>query len=107
MKYFFSTISLFLAIALQVCLGSSDTNDPYVLSIDGKDGPGQGKLVVLVSGDEEYRTEESMPMLAKIFYLRSMVLIARFCFHGMTMVHTLIPITTKELEGGIISIMLI
>lgn len=29
-------------------------------------GAGNGKRVVLVSGDEEYRTEESFPMLAKI-----------------------------------------
>lgn len=36
------------------------------LSFKGKDGPGKGKHIVLVSGDEEYRSEESMPMLAKI-----------------------------------------
>ena len=29
-------------------------------------GPGNGKHIVLVSGDEEYRSEESLPMLAKI-----------------------------------------
>jgi type 1 glutamine amidotransferase len=32
----------------------------------GKDGPGHGKKVVLLSGDEEYRSEESMPMLGKL-----------------------------------------
>ncbi len=36
------------------------------LEFKGKEGLGKGKHVVLVSGDEEYRTEESMPMLAKI-----------------------------------------
>lgn len=36
------------------------------LSFQGKEGPGKGKHIVLVSGDEEYRSEESMPMLAKI-----------------------------------------
>jgi len=36
------------------------------LSFLGKEGPGKGKHIVLVSGDEEYRSEESMPMLAKI-----------------------------------------
>ncbi len=45
---------------------SKSASDPYVLHLEGKDGPGKGKTVVLVSGDEEYRTEESMPMLAKI-----------------------------------------
>src|SRR5262245_15199909 len=33
---------------------------------DGHQGPGQGKHVVLVSGDEEYRSEESLPQLGKI-----------------------------------------
>ena len=37
-----------------------------ILDLPGKKGPGKGKTIVLVSGDEEYRTEESMPMLAKI-----------------------------------------
>lgn len=36
------------------------------LVLPGKDGPGKGKKIVLVSGDEEYRSEEAMPMLAKI-----------------------------------------
>jgi hypothetical protein len=36
------------------------------LSFKGKEGPGKGKHIVLVSGDEEYRSEESSPMLAKI-----------------------------------------
>ena len=39
--------------------------DPW-LSIKGSSGPGQGKHVVLVSGDEEYRSEEALPQLAKI-----------------------------------------
>jgi hypothetical protein len=33
---------------------------------EGKAGPGQGKRVVLVSGDEEYRSEELLPQLGKI-----------------------------------------
>jgi type 1 glutamine amidotransferase len=36
------------------------------LRLDGKQGPGQGKHVVLISGDEEYRSEEGLPQLAKI-----------------------------------------
>ena len=32
----------------------------------GKEGPGKGKHVVLVSGDEEYRSEEALPMLGKV-----------------------------------------
>ena len=32
----------------------------------GREGPGKGKHIVLVSGDEEYRSEEALPQLAKI-----------------------------------------
>jgi hypothetical protein len=32
----------------------------------GKNGPGHGKHIVLLSGDEEYRSEQAMPMLGKI-----------------------------------------
>src|SRR5262245_8768008 len=38
--------------------------EPIVLQ--GKDGVGKGKHVVLVSGDQEYRSEEAIPALAKI-----------------------------------------
>jgi type 1 glutamine amidotransferase len=37
---------------------------------EGKDGPGAGRHIVLVSGDEEYRSEEGLPMLAKILAVR-------------------------------------
>ena len=30
---------------------------------EGADGPGKGKHIVLISGDEEYRSEEALPML--------------------------------------------
>lgn len=36
----------------------------------GGKGPGHGKHIVLVSGDEEYRSEESLPQLAKILSQR-------------------------------------
>jgi hypothetical protein len=36
----------------------------------GQSGLGNGKQIVLLSGDEEYRSEESMPMLAKILAVR-------------------------------------
>ena len=33
-------------------------------------GPGKGKNIVLISGDEEYRSEDCMPMLGKILSQR-------------------------------------
>lgn len=40
------------------------------LTIPGADGPGKGKHIVLVSGDEEYRSEETLPQLARILARR-------------------------------------
>jgi len=37
---------------------------------EGKYGPGYGKQIVLLSGDEEYRSEQAMPMLGKILAVR-------------------------------------
>ena len=42
---------------------------PWV-QYDGFEGPGEGKHVVLVSGDEEYRSEEALPQLGKILAKR-------------------------------------
>jgi hypothetical protein len=39
--------------------------DPW-LRVRGEAGPGSGKRVVLISGDEEYRSEEGLQQLAKI-----------------------------------------
>src|SRR4026207_1647154 len=33
---------------------------------EGGTGPGAGKHIVLLSGDEEYRSEEALPQLARI-----------------------------------------
>mgnify|MGYP003647798273 FL=1 len=41
-------------------------NGKTYLQFEGKDGSGKGKNIVLISGDDEYRSEESMPMMAKI-----------------------------------------
>jgi hypothetical protein len=39
---------------------------PQWVVYQGNEGPGKGKHIVFVSGDEEYRSEEGLPMLAKI-----------------------------------------
>lgn len=58
---------IFLAVAAVASLGAAD---PRWLEISGSAGPGKGKHVVLVSGDEEYRSEEALPQLAKILASR-------------------------------------
>ena len=44
--------------------GAAMAQDSF--SVKGGAGPGKGKKIVLLSGDEEYRSEEAMPQLAKI-----------------------------------------
>src|SRR3954471_9528677 len=48
----------------------SGAANPLFITYDAKDGPGKGKHVVFVSGDEEYRSEEGLPQLAKILSKR-------------------------------------
>lgn len=56
-----------LLFAVTVSAGQAgDTS----ISYPAKNGPGQGRHVVLLSGDEEYRSEEALPMLAKILSQR-------------------------------------
>jgi type 1 glutamine amidotransferase len=54
-----------LALAL-LCVAAGRPDDNPWLVFDGGEGPGKGKHVVLLSGDEEYRSEETMPQLGKI-----------------------------------------
>ena len=37
---------------------------------EGQNGLGKGKHIVFLAGDEEYRSEEALPMLAKILAVR-------------------------------------
>jgi type 1 glutamine amidotransferase len=53
-----------LALLLTSC-SLATAGDPWVV-YPGGDGPGQGKHIVLIAGDEEYRSEEAMPMLGKL-----------------------------------------
>ena len=58
--------SLFLSLAVTTMfINTLQAADPWVV-YEGKEGPGQGKHVVLISGDEEYRSEEALPQLGKI-----------------------------------------
>ncbi|HQS05168.1 MAG: hypothetical protein B7X86_12865 [Sphingobacteriales bacterium 17-39-43] len=41
-------------------------SNPQWIVYQGNEGPGKGKHIVFVSGDEEYRSEEGLPMMAKI-----------------------------------------
>ena len=67
------TIALAAAAPALFCCSSAEPppaaetpSSPHILTYQGSAGPGRGKHVVLVSGDEEYRSEEALPQLAKI-----------------------------------------
>ena len=64
-----------LSLALLLCgaAACSATNssphpvseDPRWLTYEGGAGPGSGKHIVLIAADQEYRSEQSLPMLAR------------------------------------------
>ena len=54
-----STLAIFVSNA-------TAEDGPFFVTYEGKTGPGKGKHVVLLSGDEEYRSEEAMPLLGKL-----------------------------------------
>ena len=56
--------------AIGALLTSARADEKQWLTFEGKDGPGHGKHIVFLAGDEEYRSEEALPMLAKILSQR-------------------------------------
>jgi type 1 glutamine amidotransferase len=52
-------------IVFMVLAGSVRAEDPWII-YEGSGGPGKGKHIVLVAADDEYRSEELIPQLAKI-----------------------------------------
>jgi len=57
--------AFFLGIASVTLAGPSPT-----VTYEAKPGPGNGRHIVFLTGDEEYRGEEGLPMLAKILSQR-------------------------------------
>ena len=53
------------ALVTLVTLPACAADQPWI-AFQGKEGAGKGKHIVFVSGDEEYRSEEGLPQLAKI-----------------------------------------
>ena len=64
MKYIAALITL-----LVFTLGHRAPAADWVV-YEGKDGPGRGQHIVFLTGDEEYRSEEGLPQLAKILAVR-------------------------------------
>ncbi len=60
----------FLFLPLITACVSKAKDIPNWLTWQGGEGPGKGKRIVLIAADQEYRSEQSMPMLAKILSSR-------------------------------------
>ncbi len=56
---------LIVVVFVYVASVSAAGGDPWVV-YPGGDGPGKGKHIVLIAGDDEYRSEETLPQLGKI-----------------------------------------
>ena len=57
-----------IIVALAFTLAAVHAKD--WVEYEAKPGPGHGKHIVFLAGDEEYRSEEALPQLAKILYQR-------------------------------------
>jgi hypothetical protein len=64
------TICLTILVTLVSFVTSCTQPMQQWVRYEGKEGPGKGKHIVFISGDEEYRSEESLPMMAKILSQR-------------------------------------
>jgi len=67
----FMAVQYRIAVVCIVCAAwSASAALADTLVYPGGKGPGEGKHIVLISGDEEYRSEEALPMLGKILSQR-------------------------------------
>src|ERR1041384_6787613 len=57
---------LSILLALSCVEGLAALADDAWIVYSGGEGPGKGKHIVFVTGEESYRSEESMPLMARI-----------------------------------------
>src|SRR2546429_9803482 len=62
-----SLLSLSVVLALAA---PAFAQNPNLVVYQGDNGPGRGKHIVLLAGDHEYRSEETLPALARILAKR-------------------------------------
>lgn len=60
----------FVAVVVAIASSLAAVHAKDWVEYQGKSGPGKGKHIVFLSGDEEYRSEEGLPQLAKILSQR-------------------------------------
>src|SRR5262245_55181280 len=57
---------LFALVALLAVAAVAAAQNPNLVVYQGDQGPGRGKHIVFLAGDHEYRSEETLPALARI-----------------------------------------
>ena len=62
--------SVLCAVLLPFLPAPAFSSEAQWVDYPGGAGPGAGRKVVLIAGDEEYRSEEAMPMLGKLLSVR-------------------------------------
>ena len=71
-----STLVALVGLSLTLCASCAAVHrhpvpeSPLWLTYTGGEGPGHGKHIVLIAAEQEYRSEQSMPMLARILSAR-------------------------------------
>jgi type 1 glutamine amidotransferase len=55
-----------LAVFVSVAVVNVSAQNPHLVVYQGDKGPGAGRHIVFLAGDHEYRSEESLPALARI-----------------------------------------
>jgi type 1 glutamine amidotransferase len=58
--------ALLIVVAVLAWPVGARAQNPHLVVYKGEQGPGLGKHIVLLAGDHEYRSEESLPALARI-----------------------------------------
>ncbi len=65
-----STIFMSMFLGIMFLVGNSIWAADAWIEFEGKQGPGKGKHIVFIAGDDEYRSEELIPQFAKIAAVR-------------------------------------
>ena len=63
-------VASLLTLVLLAAQDPTPAPPPPWVTYPGGEGPGKGRRIVLLAGDEEYRSEEALPMLGKLLSVR-------------------------------------
>ena len=73
--------------------------NPQWLTYPGGDGPGKGRRIILIAADQEYRSEQAMPMMAKILSAHHIPGLEHLASAGLVIFFTrLLTLPKSEME---------